>query len=146
MILANQAAGGVAGMVLWIVILIAFMYFFMIRPQKKEQQQKNAMLQALEIGDTVLTTSGFYGTIIDMSEDTVIIEFGNNKNCRIPMQRAAISAVEKPEDAAKAVGALVAKRALDAGISEVVFDRGGYVYHGRVAELAEAAREGGLKF
>ena len=103
MILASQAAGGVAGMVLWIVILIAFMYFFMIRPQKKEQQQKNAMLQALEIGDTVLTTSGFYGTIIDMSEDTVIIEFGNNKNCRIPMQRAAISAVEKPEDAAKAV-------------------------------------------
>ena len=103
MILANQAAGGVAGMVLWIVILIAFMYFFMIRPPQKEQQQKNAMLQALEIGDTVLTTSGFYGTIIDMSEDTVIIEFGNNKNCRIPMQRAAISAVEKPEDAAKAV-------------------------------------------
>ena len=103
MILASDAAGGVARMVLWIVIFIAFMYFFMIRPQKKEQQQKNAMLQALEIGDTVLTTSGFYGTIIDMSEDTVIIEFGNNKNCRIPMQRAAISAVEKPEDAAKAV-------------------------------------------
>ena len=102
MILANQA-GGAVGMVLWIVILVAFMYFFMIRPQKKEQQQKNAMLQALEIGDTVLTTSGFYGTVIDMSEDTVIIEFGNNKNCRIPMQRAAISAVEKPEDAAKAV-------------------------------------------
>ena len=103
MILASEAASGVAGMVLWIVILIAFMYFFMIRPQKKEQQQKNAMLQALEIGDTVLTTSGFYGTIIDMSEDTVIIEFGNNKTCRIPLQRAAISAVEKPEDAAKAV-------------------------------------------
>ncbi len=101
MILASQA-GGAVGMVLWIVILIAFMYFFMIRPQKKEQQQKNSMLQALEIGDTVLTTSGFYGTIIDMSEDTVIIEFGNNKNCRIPMQRAAISAVEKPEEAAKA--------------------------------------------
>ena len=103
MILASQTASGVAGMVLWIVILIAFMYFFMIRPQKKEQQQTNAMPHALETGDTVLTTSGFYGTIIDMSEDTVIIEFGNNKNCRIPMQRAAISAVEKPEDAAKAV-------------------------------------------
>lgn len=102
MILATQAAGGMVGMVLWIVILIAFMYFFMVRPQKKEQQQKNAMLQALEIGDTVLTTSGFYGTVIDMSDDTVIIEFGNNKNCRIPMQRVAISAVEKPEEAAKA--------------------------------------------
>ncbi len=50
------------------------------------------------------------------------------------------------KEAAKAVGALIAKRALDAGISEVVFDRGGYVYHGRVQELADAAREGGLKF
>ena len=50
------------------------------------------------------------------------------------------------KDAAKAVGALIAKRALEAGISEVVFDRGGYVYHGRVAELAAGARENGLKF
>lgn len=49
-------------------------------------------------------------------------------------------------EAAKAVGALVAQRALEAGIQEVVFDRGGYVYHGRVAALAEAAREAGLKF
>lgn len=49
-------------------------------------------------------------------------------------------------EAAKAVGALVAKRALEAGITEVVFDRGGYVYHGRVAALAESAREAGLKF
>ncbi|MDD6039393.1 MAG: preprotein translocase subunit YajC [bacterium] len=103
MILTASTTGGIAGMILWIVVLVAFMYFFMIRPQKKEQQQKTAMLQALEVGDTVLTTSGFYGTIIDMSEDTVIIEFGNNKNCRIPMQRVAISAVEKPEDATKPV-------------------------------------------
>ena len=49
-------------------------------------------------------------------------------------------------EAAKAVGEAVAKRALDKGITEVVFDRGGYVYHGRVAALAEAAREAGLKF
>ena len=48
--------------------------------------------------------------------------------------------------AAKAVGAAIAKKALEKGISEVVFDRGGYIYHGRVAALAEAAREGGLKF
>lgn len=49
-------------------------------------------------------------------------------------------------DAAKAVGELIAKRAQDAGVTEVVFDRGGYLYHGRVRALAEAAREGGLSF
>jgi large subunit ribosomal protein L18 len=50
------------------------------------------------------------------------------------------------KEAAKAVGALVAKRSLEAGHEKVVFDRGGYIYHGRVRELAEAAREAGLKF
>ena len=48
--------------------------------------------------------------------------------------------------AAHKVGELIANRAAEKGISEVVFDRGGYVYHGRVQELAEGAREGGLKF
>ena len=49
-------------------------------------------------------------------------------------------------EGAKLVGALVAKRAVEKGITTVVFDRGGYIYHGRVAALAEAAREAGLKF
>ena len=93
-------AGSFVSMILSLVILVGFMYFFMLRPQQKEQKKKNAMLA---VGDTVLTTSGFYGTIIDISDDTVIVEFGSNKNCRIPMQRAAISVVEKPEDSANAV-------------------------------------------
>ena len=50
------------------------------------------------------------------------------------------------KESAKAVGTLVAKKALDAGIKQVVFDRGGYIYHGRVKELADAAREAGLEF
>ena len=54
--------------------------------------------------------------------------------------------VKSNKDAAKAVGAAVAKKALDKGIEEVVFDRGGHIYHGRIKELADAAREAGLKF
>ena len=50
------------------------------------------------------------------------------------------------KEAARKVGELIAKRAADKGISDVVFDRGGYIFHGRVKELTEGAREGGLKF
>ena len=50
------------------------------------------------------------------------------------------------KEAAKKVGLMIAERAKEKGITEVVFDRGGYVYHGRVKELAEGAREGGLQF
>ena len=82
------------------IIIFAVMYFLMIRPQQKEQKRIQAMLNALEIGDAVVTTSGFYGIVIDISDDDVIVEFGNNKNCRIPMRKAAIAQVEKPEQAA----------------------------------------------
>ena len=50
------------------------------------------------------------------------------------------------KEAARKVGELIAKKAVEKGITEVVFDRGGYLYHGRIKELAEAAREAGLKF
>ena len=98
-ILANANVGGTVGMLVWLVVLFGIMYFLMIRPQKKEQKRKELMLSEVATGDTVLTTSGFYGTIIDIQDDTVIVEFGNNKNCRIPMQKAAIAYVEKAEDA-----------------------------------------------
>ena len=55
------------------------------------------MLSTLAVGDCVLTSSGFYGVVIDINDDTVIVEFGNNKNCRIPMQKTAISQVDKAE-------------------------------------------------
>ena len=99
-ILANAAnpAGGIFTIV-WLVALMAIMYFLTIRPQQKEQKRKEAMLSELATGDTVLTTSGFYGTVIDITDDTVIVEFGSNKNCRIPMQKSAIAAIEKPEQA-----------------------------------------------
>ena len=59
---------------------------------------------------------------------------------------AGFEGIGSNKEAAKKVGLMVAERALAKGIDTVVFDRGGYVYHGRVSELAEGAREGGLKF
>lgn len=90
---------GSSGIIIWIVILVVFMFVFMIRPQRREQQKKQEMMKGMSVGDTVLTTSGFYGTLIDISGDTVIVEFGNNKNCRIPMQLGAIAQIERAEDA-----------------------------------------------
>ena len=83
------------GLILFYVVLIAGMWFLLMRPQKKEQKRVQSMISEMEVGDTVLTTSGFYGVIIDISDDDVIVEFGSNRNCRIPMQKAAIAQVEK---------------------------------------------------
>lgn len=97
---ATASSGGgssIIGIVLYLVVIIAFFYFILIRPQKKEQKKMAALLSTLETGDSVLTSSGFYGIVIDITDDTVIVEFGNNKNCRIPMQKSAIVQVEKPD-------------------------------------------------
>ena len=81
--------------VVYIVIFAAFLYFISIRPQKKQQKKMDAMLASLEVGDSILTTSGFYGVVIDITDEVVIVEFGSNKNCRIPMQKSAIVQIEK---------------------------------------------------
>ena len=95
----SASAGSMIPLILmYVVVFGVFFYFVLYRPQKKEQKKTSAMLSTLEIGDCVLTTSGFYGIVIDITDDTVIVEFGNNKNCRIPMQKSAIMQVEKPEN------------------------------------------------
>ena len=94
---------GQAGSGNWVVLIVIYALFFvaiyllMFRPQKKQQKALKELLSQLEIGDVVLTSSGFYGTIIDIADDTVIVEFGNNKNCRIPMQKTAIVDCEKQD-------------------------------------------------
>ena len=89
------AAGGGSVMIIWVIAMVALIYFMMIRPQRKEQKRVNEMLGSMEVGDSVVTTSGFYGVLLDITDEDVIVEFGNNKNCRIPMRKAAIAQVEK---------------------------------------------------
>lgn len=67
------------GVIVIYVVLFGGLWWFMMRPQKKEQKRIQAMLASMEVGDTALTTSGFYGVIIDITDDDVIVEFGNNK-------------------------------------------------------------------
>lgn len=94
--LATGGLSGIGIILVYAVIIFGF-YWILMRPQKKEQKRVAAMISELEVGDTVLTTSGFYGVVIDITDDDVIVEFGSNRNCRIPMQKSAIAQVEKPD-------------------------------------------------
>lgn len=103
-VLNAGAAGGdlnglISMMVIWVVVIGGMMYFMNIKPQKKEQKRMAELLGSLELGDSVLTTSGFYGVVIDITDQIVVVEFGSNKNCRIPMKKTAIVNVEKPGQA-----------------------------------------------
>ena len=70
--------------ILMLVVCFGLMYFLTIRPQKKKEEELKQMMETLEVGDSVLTTSGFYGVVVDkVDETTIIVEFGNDKHCRI---------------------------------------------------------------
>ena len=95
---SSSSMGGISGIVIIVIYIAIFallMYFIAIRPQRKQQKKQDALLASIEVGDSILTTSGFYGVIIDITDEVVVVEFGNSKNCRIPMQKAAIVQVEK---------------------------------------------------
>ena len=96
MLLNQAAANSMIMVILYVAIFGAIIYFISVRPQRKQQKAAEAMHASMQAGDSVLTTSGFYGVIIDIMDDTVIVEFGRNRNCRIPMTKDAIAAVEKP--------------------------------------------------
>lgn len=94
-----QGGGSVYVIIAYVVVIFAMMYFFVMRPNKKNREKKELMLSKLEKNDVVVTTSGFIGKVIGIEGAVVIVEFGNNKNCRIPVRKEAIIDIEKPEDA-----------------------------------------------
>lgn len=94
----GSSSGGSGNLIMMLVIyavIIGFFWFFAIRPQKKQQKDHDTLLATLEVGDSILTTSGFFGVVIDIMEEIVIVEFGNNKNCRIPMKKDNIVEIDK---------------------------------------------------
>ena len=100
MLEGGAAMGGgsnLAFIIGYVIFLLLIVYFLFVKPSKKQRAQQEELMNSIKPGDTIMTTSGFYGTVIGIDEDTVIVEFGNNKNCRIPMHKKAIAEVESPD-------------------------------------------------
>ncbi len=92
---STNSTQGMLIMVAEIVVIMGVFWFFAIRPQSKQRKEHESQLLTLEVGDSIVTTSGFYGVVIAMEEEVVVVEFGSNKNCRIPMKKENISQIEK---------------------------------------------------
>ncbi len=112
---------------------------------QRRKQRARAKLQKVANGRPRLSihrsSQHIYAQVIDdLAGRTIAAASSLEKDMRGSLKTGADRA------AAEAVGKLIAERAVAAGVSEVVFDRGGYLYHGRVQALAEGARDGGLKF
>ncbi len=95
-----QAAqtGGMDFMTMFLLYggIIVVMWFVLIRPQKKQQKETEQMQNSIKIGDSVLLTSGLYGKVVDIINDTFIVEFGLNKSVRIPVVRTCVARVAEP--------------------------------------------------
>lgn len=87
--------GSMLSPLLMIGIFTAFMYFLVILPQKKQAKILKNMLKSMKVGDAVITNNGFYGKVVYIKDDDCIVEFGDNKNCRIPMKKTSIVEIEK---------------------------------------------------
>jgi large subunit ribosomal protein L18 len=119
------------------------------KPSRNEQREKRHFRVRKKVYGTeqrprlnvYRSEMNIYAQIInDDAGNTIVSASSIDKELKSSVQNGS------NKEAAKAVGTLIAKRALEKGIKSVVFDRGGYIYHGRVKELAEAAREAGLDF
>jgi preprotein translocase subunit YajC len=87
---------GLLSSVFWLVVLFVFMYFMLVRPQQKHNKMRLAMLAELKKGDEVITVGGFYGKIVELTEDTMFLEIA--ENLRVKMQRDAVNVVLADEE------------------------------------------------
>lgn len=91
-----DATGGGLMLIVW-VAMFAFMWFVLIRPQRKRQKETEQLQRSIEVGDPVVLTSGLYGKVVDTVNDVLIVELGTNKSVRVPVQRAAVVGKSEPD-------------------------------------------------
>lgn len=101
---APAAAGGFFGggtntmtLVIMYVAIIAIAWLLLIRPQRKQQKAMRDMQEALKVGDNVVTSNGQYGTIVEVNEETFLIEFGSGKSVRIPIAKGHVVGLRDPK-------------------------------------------------
>lgn len=99
---AGKSQLGMIGMFIYIIVLIAVFYFFAIRPQKKREKEMKEMQAAIQVGDEVMTSSGFYGKVVEIGENDMIVEFGINRGVKIKVKKSEIiQASGKTQDSEK---------------------------------------------
>ena len=100
----GQAAEGGAGffgsgglsMILIYALLIGGMYFLLIRPQRKREKTMRELQASLQVGDDVVTSSGFFGNIVSIGENCFVVEFGSGKGVRIPVRKTDVVGKQSP--------------------------------------------------
>ncbi len=98
--LAPQAVPSAAGfsplIIVAYVAIFGALYFFTIRPQRKREKEMKTLQASLKPGDNIITSSGFYGRIVDVYDDNFVVEFGTNKGVRIPIRKSEIIGIKEP--------------------------------------------------
>jgi len=79
-----------------VVVLLVIMYFLSIRPTQKKEKKLAELRNAIEVGDSIITNSGFYGKVVDTTYDTLIVEFGLNRGIRIPVAKTEVFGKAEP--------------------------------------------------
>ena len=93
------AGGGSTGMIIWMVLLFALMYFMLIRPQKKQRETHQKLIESLKKGDRVVTSGGMLGTIAGITENTVIVEVSDG--VKVKVQKSHVAGLQTDPNAAK---------------------------------------------
>lgn len=95
-LLTAGGSGSLVSMLVIYAVIIGLMWFFLIRPQKKQQKQVEEMQNSIKVGDSILLNSGMYGKVLDIIGDTLIVEFGLNKSVRIPVLKSTVARAAEP--------------------------------------------------
>ncbi len=96
---ADAPGGSPLLLIVWLVLIVGVFYFLVMRPQKKRDNERKAMLSKLQKGDRILTIGGIYGDVVTVKEDYVLVQVDKERGVTLKMNRTAINSVVTPESA-----------------------------------------------